>query len=221
MDKRGKRIIYLSHCLINQNLRFPGIAVESGALTELLISLIKNGIGIEPLPCLERLGWGGVRRQTFYKFFPIISKNIGSRKFPIIKFFLRIWIWNFKKLCKKEAKKILHQIQDYHKSGYSILGIITTNDSPTCGFTKTINLLELISKYKELGIKDEVFENPTLEKMKNLIPSLCVNGSGFFMSELIKQIKKRKLDVNIIGFDIWNNLSEETERVLKKLDLTI
>lgn len=218
MDKRGKKIIYLSHCLINQNLRFPGIAVESGALTELLVPLIKKGIGIEPLPCLERLGWGGVRRQIFFKYFPMVSKNIDSIKYPIIRLFLKIWIRNFKKLCRKEAKKIVNQIQDYHESGHLILGIITTNDSPTCGFTKTINFLEVISKLKELGIKDE-FENPTLEIMKDLIPRLCENGSGFFMIELLKQMKKSRLDINIIGFNIWNNLVEESERVLKQLDL--
>ena len=92
MDKRGKRIIYLSQCLFNQNLRFPGIAIERGAITDLLIPIIQNGIGIEPLPCLERLGWGGVNRKAFFKYFPMISKNIGSLKFPIIKLFLRLWL---------------------------------------------------------------------------------------------------------------------------------
>jgi hypothetical protein len=108
---------------------------------------------------------------------------------------------------------------DYHKSGYYILGIITTNDSPTCGFTKTINLLNLSSKYKELGLKNDFLENPTLELMKDLIPSLCENGTGLFTSELINQIKKRKLNIKIIGFDIWNESSEETEMILKKLDI--
>ncbi|NVM38178.1 MAG: hypothetical protein HWN81_21470 [Candidatus Lokiarchaeota archaeon] len=219
MDKRGKKIIYLSQCLLNQNLRFPGIAVESGAIAELLIPIIKNGIGIEPLPCLERLGWGGVKRKTFFKYFPMISKNTGSPKFPIIKLFLRLWLKKFKNLCKKETKKIILQMQDYNNSGYTILGIITTNDSPTCGYTKTINFLGIISKFKELGIKDE-FENPTLEKMKNIIPSLCENGSGYFMSEITKLIKRSELEVDVIGFNVWNNLSEETQRVLGKLNLS-
>lgn len=221
MDKRGKRIIYLSYCLLNQNLRFPGIAVESGALTELVIPIIKNGIGIEFLPCLERMGWGGVKRRTFFKFLPIITKNIGTKKFPIVKIFLRRWLRKYKKLCKKEAKRVIHQMLDYRESGYSIIGIITTNDSPTCGFTKTINLFDLSLKYKELGLKNEFFEKPTLAKMENLIPNLCESGTGYFMTKLVNQITKYKLLINIVGFDIWNNLAEETERVLKKLDLMI
>ncbi len=216
MDKRGKRIVYLSQCILNQNLRFPGIAVESGAIAELLIPIIKNGIGIEPLPCLERLGWGGIKRKTFFKYFPMISKNIGSLKLPIFKLFLRLWLRKFKKLCKKEAKKIILQMQDYQNSRYTILGMITTNDSPTCGYTKTINFLGIISKFKDLGIKDE-FENPTLEKMKNIIPRLCENGSGYFTSELAKQIQKSELEVIIIGFNIWNDLPQEIQRILNLL----
>ncbi|MFW9820466.1 MAG: hypothetical protein ACFFE5_12715, partial [Candidatus Thorarchaeota archaeon] len=118
-----------------------------------------------------------------------------------------------------EAKKIISQLQDYIDSGYSVLGIIITNDSPTCVITKTINLLELSSKYKELGLKDEFFENPTFEYMKNLIPNLCENGSGYFTSELKKQINKNKLDIKITGYDIWNNFSEETKKVLKNVKL--
>ncbi len=65
MDKRGKKIIYLSRCLINQNLRFPGIAVSSGAITELISPIIENGIGIESLPCLERIAWDVLKEALF------------------------------------------------------------------------------------------------------------------------------------------------------------
>ncbi|MFX1390624.1 MAG: hypothetical protein ACFE9Z_11210 [Promethearchaeota archaeon] len=109
MDKRGKQIIYISQCLLNQNLRFPGIAVKPGAISELLLPLINNGIGIESLPCLERLGWGGVGRNTFYKYLPLVKMNLNSWKFPLIKIFLRIWLRKFRILCKKEAKKFFYR----------------------------------------------------------------------------------------------------------------
>ena len=217
MDKRGKKIIYLSNCLLNQNLRFPGIAVESGAITDLLSILTENGIGIETLPCLERIGWGGVSRKTFYKFLPIVDRNIGKKKFFLIKIFIKIWIRHFKKLCRKEAKKIVKQIQNYIESGYSIKALITTNDSPTCGITKTINLINLISKYKDLGITMEDLENPEIEKMKNLIKNLLEDGSGLFMTKVIKQLKRRKINIKIIGFDIWNDFSEEIEKEIREI----
>ncbi len=57
--------------------------------------------------------------------------------------------------------------------------------------------------------------------MKNLIPNLCENGSGYFTSELKHQIKESKLDIDIIGFNIWNNPTEETRKVLNNLELII
>jgi hypothetical protein len=67
----------------------------------------------------------------------------------------------------------------------------------------------------------EALREPNLEEMKYLIPNLCEEGSGFFTSELVKQMKKRKLELTIMGFNIWNNLTEETKRIIQLLDLTI
>lgn len=218
-DKRGKRIVYFSRCILNQNLRFPGIAVKNGAITELIEPLLKNGIGIEQLPCLERMGWGGISRKSFFKFLPITLSYTGTRLFPIVKFFAKIWIFKFKRLCKKEAFKIIDQIEDYVNSGYSILGIIASNDSPTCGITKTIDLIKSAYKYKELGFKLEDFKNPEFEKMRVTIPNLCEDGTGLFMAEILKELRKRNMIINVIGFDPWNNLRVEAERIVKKLNL--
>ena len=156
-------------------------------------------------------------RETFFKFLPIVDKNVGKKKFVLIKFFKKIWIRHFKKVCRKEAKKIVKHFQDYMDSGYSIEAIITTNDIPTCGITKTINLLNMISKYKDLGITMEELKNPEIEKMKFLIKNLLEDGSGLFMTEVVKQLKKRKLNVRIIGFDIWNESSEEIDNKIKEI----
>ncbi len=87
---------------------------------------------------------GRVKRGSFYKYLPLITKNIGLFTFPIIRIFLRRWLSKYKKICYREATKIVQQMLDYHDSGYLIVGIIATNDSPTCGFTKTINLLDIL-----------------------------------------------------------------------------
>jgi len=136
-DNRSRKIIYLGNCLLNQNIRFPGIGVCGGAFYDLVTPLIKRGIGIEQLPCLERIGWGGVHRRSVYGMLPMLFKYANSKSFPIIKLLGTVWFWNYKRLCKKEAKKVVGQMEDYKKSGYEILGIIAMNDSPTCGVTKT------------------------------------------------------------------------------------
>jgi len=212
-DKRSRKIIYTSCCLLNQNRRAPGIAVCGGAISEFVEPLLKREIGIEQLPCLECMGWGGVSRKSIFRILPILFRHGDSKLFPIIKFFGAVWLWNYKRLCKKEAKKAANQMEDYKNSGYEILGVIAMNDSPTCGATKTIDLLGFISKYKKLGIKLEDLEYPGLEKMRELLPKLLVEGQGTFMRELIIELKRKKINTKIIGFDPWHDIKEEAERI--------
>jgi predicted secreted protein len=89
-DNRGSRIVFVGNCILNQNARFPGIAIKEGAFTEFVDILLRNGVGIEQLPCLECLGWGGVSRKTYYKFQPMVLHFVDKKAFPIIKLFFHI-----------------------------------------------------------------------------------------------------------------------------------
>ena len=219
MDHRKKQLIYLSRCILNQNLRFPGIAISSGTINEIIEQILRKGIGIEQLPCLECLGWGGVERKSFFKYFPTYFKYRESKIFPILKLFGKVWIWKYRRLCKKQANLVLNQMEDFINSGYSIVGIIAMNDSPTCGLSKTINLWNSVKKFKSLGIKLSDFINPEFDKMKFIIPKLCDDGTGYFMSEIISGIKQKDLTIKLIEFNPWNDLKEETNRINNELEL--
>ena len=78
-DNRKKQIIFLSSCMLNQNNRYPEIATTDGSIVSLIAPLLKEGIGIEQLPCLECMGWGGVSRKTIFKFIPMIYKHHKSK----------------------------------------------------------------------------------------------------------------------------------------------
>lgn len=213
MDHRKKEIIYLSRCILNQNLRFPGIAIKPGAINEIIELILKNNIGIEQLPCLECIGWGGVSRTSFFKYIPIFFKFSYSKLYPILKQFGKIWIWKYKRLCKKHAKELVDQMEDFINSNYLILGIIAMNDSPTCGLTKTIDLLNSPKKFKELGFELSDFINPKFETMKSIIPNICIDGMGLFMTELIKEMNYRKINVELIDFNPWNDLDSELAKI--------
>ena len=62
-DQRGRRVVLVSHCLLNQNTRYAGGATRAGAVAELADELIGAGYGIHQLPCPERLAWGGVLKR--------------------------------------------------------------------------------------------------------------------------------------------------------------
>lgn len=219
MDHREKQLIYLSGCILNQNSRFPGIAISSGAINEIIELILRKNLGIEQLPCLECLGWGGVDRKSFFKYFPMYLKYSETRIFPLLKLFGKIWIWKYRKLCKKQAKLVLNQMENFINSGYSIVGIIAMNDSPTCGLSKSINLWNSVRKFKSLGLKLSDFINPEFDKMKFIIPNLCEDGTGYFMSEIISRIKRKDLAIKLIEFNPWNDIKEEINKINNELAL--
>lgn len=62
-DERSRRVVLVSHCLLNENTRYAGGASRPGAVAEAIDGLIDAGYGIHQLPCPERLAWGGALKR--------------------------------------------------------------------------------------------------------------------------------------------------------------
>ncbi|MEW6444326.1 MAG: hypothetical protein AB1640_25560 [bacterium] len=219
MDERAGRIVYVSGCLLNQNLRFPGIALRKGAFTEVVDLLLRNEVGIAALPCLERDGWGGVTRKTFFRFQPRIIASVDARWFPCVRLCIRAWLWHFARLCRARSKAVAAEMEDFVRAGGSVLGVVAMDDSPTCGVTKTIDLLEAARILKRLGWSGADLDHPDLEKMKRTLPALCSKGQGIFMREVWKEMRRKGLAIPIVGFDPWGDSSLEVRRIAQALGL--
>jgi len=217
IDERKKRIVFVSQCVLNQNVRFPGIAVCAGACTELVDGLLKNDFGIEAIPCLERLGWGGVSRKTYFRFQTIFLAWKDTPLYFVFKFLGRLWLYRYSLLCRGEAKKIAGHIRDYIDSGYSVFGIVMMNDSPTDGATKTIDLIRAVERITSLGYDPAVMTNPKLDVMKEVIPLLCEKGEGIFTARLTRECENLGMDIGIIGYDPWTDQEAESKRVIGEL----
>ena len=63
-DARSRRIVLLSHCLLNQNTRYLGGAVCPGAVSEVIEPYLDAGVGLVQLPCPEQRTWGGVEKRA-------------------------------------------------------------------------------------------------------------------------------------------------------------
>ncbi len=113
---RGKKIILLSHCILNVNSKVYGIGNYEGSLEELMIPLIKKGYGFIQLPCPELLScglkrWGQVKDQYETPY--------------------------FYRHCKSLLSPIIDQVLDYSKNGYKIVSCIGIDRSPSCGVNIT------------------------------------------------------------------------------------
>lgn len=110
--ERGKKIVLLSHCILNVNAKVAGLANYQAGLMALLDQLLANGYGVMQLPCVEMdmLGvnrWGIVKSQIDYP--------------------------HFRKRCHELLAPLLDQVADYDHNGYEIAAVIGIDGSPTCG----------------------------------------------------------------------------------------
>ena len=115
MATRAKKIILLSHCILNVNSKVEGINPFPGAQSDILNLLIEKGYGLIQLPCPE-MSYFGISRWAHVR---------DQFDFPI-----------FRKHCRKIFKPILMQVQDYLNNGYEVDGIIFVEGSPCCGLNK-------------------------------------------------------------------------------------
>src|SRR5512139_3529035 len=102
-DVRSGRLIFLSHCCLNQNDKVRGIAIYPGAINPLVELLLEANVGLYqmPWPAMTYVGamrWGQVKDQY---------------DSPM-----------FRRHCLGLAVGVLDQAEEYARSGYQIAGFV-------------------------------------------------------------------------------------------------
>lgn len=115
-DKRGGKVIFLSHCILNQNAKVRGIARYPGAVEPLVQRLLEQGIGMVQMPCPEmtylgNMRWGAVKDQY---------------NTPM-----------FRRHCQRLAQEVVDQVENYRQCGYQVVGMVMVDGSPACGLNRT------------------------------------------------------------------------------------
>ena len=124
-DKRSKKVVFVAHCILNQNAKIDRCAHYPGAMPEVTQTLLDAGIGMVQLPCPELLILGLDRRADMNKETTIASED--TRVATLMQHFTA------KAICDKLAKDVLYQAEEYAKNGFDVLGVLGINGSPTCG----------------------------------------------------------------------------------------
>ncbi|HLR20633.1 MAG TPA: hypothetical protein VK087_01375 [Tissierellaceae bacterium] len=130
---RSKRVIFISHCILNQNTVVPPLARAKGAYREIIERLMENGIGIHQMPCPE------------YEYLGLSRKPMSKLEYDTD---------NYRNLCKKIANDILKTIKEYLNNGYNIIGLVGIKGSPTCSIREEqgIFMEEVFSLLNSEGI---------------------------------------------------------------------
>jgi len=156
--ERGKKIVFISHCLLNQNAKAMGKEKSRGTIKEIIELISESGIGIVQLPCPQLEFNGGLNRRAK-------DKNHYDNK-------------KFRSDCKKMATMTLKQIENYLAKSYSVVGILGVELSPTCAVHQLQNGTR-ISPGKGVLMEELEME---MRKKRFQVPIVGVNLNNIFSS---------------------------------------
>lgn len=172
-DGRSKKVVFIAHCLLNQNSISDGTAVFPAAFKDIIKTFLDADVGIIQLPCPELCCLGLDRGNIYGANSPVVEENTRIRK--------EMQNANVHKNLTILIDHVMQQIMEYHKHGFKILGIIGTNRSPNCGIETTSNCNEEINGK---GIFIEELSNRLISIDLN-IPMLGIKDSD----NMVKKIK--------------------------------
>ena len=128
-DGRSKAVVFVAHCMLNQNSISDGTASYPGSIREVLELWCGSDVGIVQMPCPELLCLGLDRGNIDGGGSPILEENTRIRMMMS----RRPAAGKIRQL----AQQIVFQISEYQKHGFDIRGIVGVNRSPTCGVDTT------------------------------------------------------------------------------------
>lgn len=129
-DIRSKKVVFVSHCILNQNAISDGTAVCPAAFREIVEKCLELDIGLVQMPCPELMCLGLDRGYPAGAESPVTVENTRIR---------REILTDPEKLDRlgSLADSVIYQMREYKKHGFEILGVIGANRSPNCGVQTT------------------------------------------------------------------------------------
>lgn len=204
-DNRSMEVIFISHCLLNINTRYLGGAFRRSSVNEVIMEAMEKGMGIIQIKCPEQYAWGGVLKRIIW--LPFDSKN--SFAYFFRRFFIPLFVFYTHLVYRKIAISLIADIYDYIKSGFTVRGIIGVDGSPSCGVYSKLDMKKSFEFYASNKI-----DNVNRDRFNHELYEKCLeNGSGIFLKEIKKQMKKRNLQVPVYAHNLISEMQGEACKI--------
>jgi predicted secreted protein len=117
-DGRSKKVIFLAHCIANQNARMHGCAELPAAVRPIVDFCLDNDIGIVQMPCPELMvtGLGRDRDEPEMEY---LSQAL---RMPLTR-----------ERIRQLAEQVVFQMKEYRFQGFTMIGVLGKDGSPSCG----------------------------------------------------------------------------------------
>lgn len=207
-DSRSKKVIFLSQCILNENVRYLGGAFRRGGVREIVEGSWDREWSIVQMPCPEQYAWGGVTKRWLLMAYGTKGTFLYRMRRLLLPLFIQYTKLRFRRL----AKAVVDQIHDYRVSGYSVIGVIGIDGSPSCGVNTTTDFersFELVA-----GIDVGSF---TVEQMTNILRQGATAGRGLFAGALQQELNRRQMDIPYVAHDVLDEVNGKNSNVISLL----
>ena len=131
-DCRSRKVLFVAHCLLNQNAISDGTALYPAAHQLLVEAILKAQVGIVQLPCPELCCLGLDRGDPKGGERPVVVENTRIRR--------AMGQPEAAARLRELTAQVVRQIREYRKHGFTVLGIVGVDRSPCCGVNTTSDL---------------------------------------------------------------------------------
>ncbi len=209
-DERSKKVIILSHCLLNENTRYMGGAFCGGINHEVMELFKHNDIGIVQINCPERISWGGIYKKNVFQFFGIAHQR--KFIFKLLNPFVDITFRTLNRKMKGVAKYTANEIQDYMKNGMEVVAFVGIGGSPSCGVYTTPD----IKMYFSHSARMDIF-NTTRSEHNEILRKCTISGQGAFVKYLTRYLSRKKINIPMLEYNVFDEMDGRTNSLLQEL----
>ena len=192
-DARGGEVVFVSHCLLDENVRYLGGAFHSGPAPE-LIDLLAAGVGVYQMPCPEQRAWGGVLKPRMLRAYGLR----GSALFAVRGLLFRLFVAQTRLRYRLLARRVAHDVDDFLRSGVRVLGVVGVGGSPSCGSTDTLDLREAF----EIMARCPLAQIDRTTVNERVVLGCRTPGEGLFVRALRRELARRRVDVPFVDYDL-------------------
>ena len=197
-DARSGRVVFLSHCLLNQNVRYLGGAGHPGGVSELAGGYLARGTGICQLACPEQRAWGGVLKRRML----VAYGSAGTLRAPAARLLLRPFLWYTRRVYARLARAITRDVLDYRRCGIEVTGLVGIGGSPSCGVHTTLDLPAAVTALTRCPAAR--LDRRTLNN--DIVAANTRPGEGLFIHALCKHLARAGADIPLIEHDLLSEL---------------
>lgn len=207
-DERSKRVIFVSHCLLNENTRYLGGAFRQGCVDEIVDRFQREGVGLCQMHCPEQRAWGGVLKRYML---PIYGSQ-GTLLYRLRHVLLPLFLWYTKWIYRRLAKEVVRDIEDYVRSGFEVVGVVGVGGSPSCGVWSSLDLgrsLEVVAGCPLARLNRRV--------MNEEVVAACLSeGEGLFVAAIQRALRRKRLSSRWYEHDLLNEIRGQPLRLRTK-----